>query len=61
MKRRIEGLDALSKLCGKHPVIWIYVEGLGEAETIWKLGDTNTESREVWIAFTSMRLSRVTT
>ncbi len=38
-EREVDGLDSLAKLVGRSPVTWVDVQGLGDAETITRLGE----------------------
>jgi magnesium transporter len=38
-EREVDDLDSLAKLVGRSPVTWVDVQGLGDAETITRLGE----------------------
>lgn len=38
MEREVEGVDAVGALLGRWPVLWLNVDGLGDAETIAEIG-----------------------
>lgn len=39
LERQLHGIESLPELVGKHPVIWIDIEGLGDAALVERIGE----------------------